>query len=147
MDRLAREVVALAVFLSVAQDPHAGSGDAQDLVRVDGAHVGELDEPAAPCIPYWRRRPEGTVPPDTEGVTVRIAGLSTPGKRPSTNMPMAIIAPEFPALTNASPSPALSRSKATLMDESFCFRARLGESCMSMEEAAVTTLTAAESYE
>ena len=44
MDRLARELVALAVFLPVAQDAHAGVRNAQDLVRVDGAHVSELDE-------------------------------------------------------------------------------------------------------
>ena len=46
------------------------------------------------------------MPPESDGVTVRIAGRSTPGSRPSTNIPMAIMAPEFPALTTASPSPA-----------------------------------------
>src|SRR6185436_19946535 len=42
---------------------------------------------------------------------VTMAGRSTPGSRPSTNRPHAIIAPEFPADTTASASPALTMSK------------------------------------
>ena len=45
-------------------------------------------------------------------------------------MPMAIMAPEFPGAHQRVSSPAFNWSKATLMEESFCFSARRGESCM-----------------
>ena len=51
-------------------------------------------------------------------------------KLPMTNMPSAIIAPEFPALTTASASPRFIISKATLIDESFLRSATLGDSCI-----------------
>ena len=64
------------------------------------------------------------------GTTTRIAGRATWESVPITNMPSAIIAPEFPALTTASASPRFIRSKATRIDESFLRKATLGDSCI-----------------
>src|SRR5712691_10358930 len=47
-----------------------------------------------------------------------MAGRSTPGKTPSTYIPMAMAAPVFPADTSASHSPDLQSSAATRSDES-----------------------------
>ena len=57
--------------------------------------------------------------PARVGNVVTMAGRSTPGKRPSTKSPHAIIAPEFPADTTACASPRLHRSKHTRIEESF----------------------------
>src|SRR6266567_3620528 len=47
-----------------------------------------------------------------------MAGRSTPGRTPSTNIPMAMAAPVLPADTRASHSPDLQSSAATRSDES-----------------------------
>ena len=53
--------------------------------------------------------------------------------------PIAIIAPEFPALTTASTSPRRISSNATAIDESFLRKAALGDSCIvtSWEEPTI----------
>ena len=55
-----------------------------------------------------------------------------------TNMPIAIIAPELPALTTASTSPRRIISKATAIDESFFRSAALGDSCIGTTSEAAT---------
>ena len=75
--------------------------------------------------------------PALVGKVVTIAGRSTPGRRPSTNRPHAIIAPELPADTTASASPDLHRSKHMRIDDFFfCFTAIDGASCMVMTSGA-----------
>ncbi len=75
--------------------------------------------------------------PARVGKVVTIAGRSTPGSRPSTNRPQAIIAPELPAETTASASPAFTRSKQTRIDDFFfCFTAIDGASCMVITSGA-----------
>ena len=78
--------------------------------------------------------------PDWVGRLVTMAGRSTPGKRPSTNKPQAIIAPEFPAEMAASASPAFTRSKhMRIEDFFFCFTAIDGASSMVMTSGAWRT--------
>ena len=78
--------------------------------------------------------------PARVGKVVTIAGRSTPGSRPSTSVPQAIMAPEFPAETTASASPALTRSKQTRIEDFFfCFTAMDGASCMVMTSGAWRT--------
>ena len=75
--------------------------------------------------------------PTLVGKVVTIAGRSTPGSRPSTNRPHAIIAPELPADTTASASPDLHRSKHMRIDDFFfCFTAIDGASCIVMTSGA-----------
>ena len=75
--------------------------------------------------------------PARVGNVVTIAGRSTPGRRPSTNSPHAIIAPELPADTTASASPDFTRSKQTRIDDCFfCLTAIDGGSCMVMTSGA-----------
>ena len=71
-----------------------------------------------------------TVPLPKLGTTTRIAGRATCASVPITNIPMAIIAPELPALTTASTSPRRISSKAIAIEESFLRSAALGDSCM-----------------
>ena len=67
--------------------------------------------------------------PARVGKVVTMAGRSTPGSRPSTNSPHAIMAPEFPADTTASASPAFTRSKhIRIEDFFFCLTAIEGAS-------------------
>jgi hypothetical protein len=53
------------------------------------------------------------------GITVAIAGRSMPGRVLRTKRAVAISAPVFPAETQASASPDLTRSIATRIEESF----------------------------
>jgi hypothetical protein len=64
---------------------------------------------------------------------MRIAGRATCGSVPITNIPSAIIAPEFPALTTASASPCFISSNATRIEEFFFRTATLGDSCIGHE--------------
>ena len=71
------------------------------------------------------------------GNVVTIAGRSTPGRRPSTNRPHAIIAPELPGRDDRVGLARLTRSKQTRIDDFFfCFTAIDGESCMVMTSGA-----------
>ena len=79
--------------------------------------------------------------PLSVGTTVAIAGLSTPASFFSTNMAVAMAAPELPALTAASASPLLTRSKATLTEESFFFLTAVdGDSCIATTSVAFCTV-------
>jgi hypothetical protein len=66
-----------------------------------------------------------------------MAGRSTPGSTPMTNMEMAMAAPVFPADTNAAASRSRTSSAATRRDES-----RLRRSAWEGVSAIVTTCEA-----
>jgi hypothetical protein len=61
-----------------------------------------------------------------------MAGRTSGAKVPITNIPVAIMAPEFPALTTAWTSPRFIISKATFMEVSFFLSALLRDSFIAM---------------
>ena len=75
-------------------------------------------------------------PPFWVGSWVAMAGLSMPGSVLRTKREMAIRAPVFPALTQASASPALTCSMAMRMEE---FR-RLRRACTGLSSMRMTSL-------
>ena len=92
---------------------------AQNLLGVDGAHVRRTGTGCGRSSPCSRRCRAGRTGPTRVGIWTASAGRSTPGTRPSLRTAAAIPAPLWPAVTSASARPCLSRSIATMIDESF----------------------------
>ena len=107
--RLARQLVALRLFLADRQQPDARALDPERDLRIDRAHHARTAAGAADGIP--RSRPRRAAPPIRAcvGTVGASAGRSTPGKHAERRMRGDHAAPVWPALTSAAAWPSRPR--------------------------------------
>ena len=98
--RLARQLVALRLFLANRQQPDARPLDAQPRPRVDRAHHAELQQIRRLAL-HRRAGVDEHRRPSRVGTDGASAGRSTPGSMPNVACAATTAAPVCPALTSA----------------------------------------------
>ena len=107
--RLARQLVALALFLADRQQPDARRRAAEGDARVRRTHHARTARGAAGGTRPSRRESSSTAGCRRVGMIVASAGRSTPGSRPNAPCAAMTDAPVWPALKSASASAVADR--------------------------------------